>query len=77
RPEALRYAASVGRFPGPGTTRIDRVVIIDDYSVARGGATALAVLSAKLFRGLDIPVTYICGDDAANVELVALGVSMV
>ncbi|WP_372353413.1 glycosyltransferase family 4 protein [Rhizobium sp. BT-226] len=74
-PEALRSAASVGRFPGPG--KIDRVVIIDDYSVARGGATALAVLSAKLFRGLDIPVTYICGDDAANAELAALGVVMV
>ncbi|MGR9130530.1 glycosyltransferase family 4 protein [Rhizobium leguminosarum] len=76
-PEVLRSATSVGRFPGPGTTKIDRVVIIDDYSVARGGATALAVLSAKLFRGLDIPVTYICGDDAANAELVALGVLMV
>lgn len=76
-PGVLRSATSVGRFPGPGTTKIDRVVIIDDYSVARGGATALAVLSAKLFRGLDIPVTYICGDDAANAELVALGVSMV
>ncbi|WP_222345465.1 glycosyltransferase family 4 protein [Rhizobium leguminosarum] len=76
-PEALRSAANVGRFPGSGTTKIDRVVIIDDYSVARGGATALAVLSAKLFRGLDIPVTYICGDDAANAELVALGVLMV
>ncbi|UFW77154.1 MULTISPECIES: glycosyltransferase family 4 protein [Rhizobium] len=76
-PEALRSAANVGRFPGSGTTKIDRVVIIDDYSAARGGATALAVLSAKLFRGLDIPVTYICGDDAANAELVALGVLMV
>ncbi|WP_221967453.1 glycosyltransferase family 4 protein [Rhizobium leguminosarum] len=76
-PEVLRSAASVSRFPGPGMTKIDRVVIIDDYSVARGGATALAVLSAKLFRELDIPVTYICGDDASNAELVALGVSMV
>ncbi|TAX73412.1 glycosyltransferase [Rhizobium leguminosarum] len=76
-PEVLQSAASVGRFPGRGMTKIDRVVIIDDYSVARGGATALAALSAKLFRELDIPVTYICGDDAANVELVALGVSMV
>ncbi|MBY2909295.1 glycosyltransferase family 4 protein [Rhizobium leguminosarum] len=76
-PEVLRSAPSVGRFPGPGMTKIDRVVIIDDYSVARGGATALAVLSAKLFRELDIPVTYICGDDASNAELVALGVSMV
>lgn len=75
--EAIRSTARVGRFPGPGTTKIDRVVIIDDYSVARGGATGLAVLSAKLFRGLGIPVTYICGDDAANAELAALGVSMV
>ncbi|NYJ12107.1 glycosyltransferase involved in cell wall biosynthesis [Rhizobium leguminosarum] len=53
------------------------MVVVDDYSVARGGATGLAVLSAKLFRGLDIPVTYISGDDAANAELAALGVSMV
>ncbi|MBX4910539.1 MULTISPECIES: glycosyltransferase [Rhizobium] len=76
-PGALRSAANVSRFAGRGTTMIDRVVVIDDYSVARGGATGLAVLSAKLFRGLDIPVTYICGDDAANAELAALGVAMV
>lgn len=76
-PEVSRSAANVNRFPGSDMTRIDRVVVIDDYSVARGGATGLAVLSAKLFRGLDIPVTYICGDDAANAELAALGVSMV
>ncbi|MBB6224622.1 glycosyltransferase family 4 protein [Rhizobium leguminosarum] len=75
--EGLRSTASIGRFPGPRTAKIDRVVVIDDYSVARGGATGLAVLSAKLFRGLDIPVTYISGDDAANAELAALGVSMV
>ena len=37
----------------------------------------LSLLSAKLFRGLDIPVTYICGDDGANTELAALGVSIV
>ncbi|ACI56397.1 glycosyltransferase family 4 protein [Rhizobium leguminosarum] len=75
--EGLRSTASIGRFPGPRTAKIDRVVVVDDYSVARGGATGLAVLSAKLFRGLDIPVTYISGDDAANAELAALGVSMV
>ncbi len=56
---------------------IDRVVIIDDYSTARGGATALSLLSAKLFRGLDIPVTYICGDDGANTELTDIGVSVI
>ncbi|EJC81031.1 glycosyltransferase [Rhizobium leguminosarum bv. trifolii WSM2297] len=75
--EGIRSIASISRLPGPRTTKIDRVVVIDDYSVARGGATGLAVLSAKLFRGLDIPVTYISGDDAANTELAALGVSMV
>ncbi len=56
---------------------LDRVVVIDDYSTARGGATALAVLSAKLLRGLGIAVTYICGDDGANEELASLGVSIV
>ena len=69
-----------GKWPGNDalySSTIDRVVIIDDYSTARGGATALSVLSAKLFRGLDIPVTYICGDDGANTELAALGVSIV
>ncbi|WP_245304390.1 glycosyltransferase family 4 protein [Rhizobium aethiopicum] len=76
-PQAPRSAASASRFRDRGLTRIDRVVVIDDYSVAKGGATGLAVLSAKLFRGLDIPVTYICGDDAANAELAALGVAMV
>ncbi|EJC77584.1 glycosyltransferase [Rhizobium leguminosarum bv. trifolii WSM2012] len=75
--ERIRFTASFGRFSGPRATTIDRVVVIDDYSVARGGATGLAVLSAKLFRGLGIPVTYISGDAAANTELAALGVSMV
>lgn len=56
---------------------IDRVVIIDDYTSARGGATTLSLLSAKLFRDLNIPVTYICGDDGANAELAGLGVSIV
>lgn len=56
---------------------IDRVVIIDDYSTARGGATALSLLSAKLFRDLDFPVTYICGDNGANAELADIGVSVI
>lgn len=56
---------------------LDRVVIIDDYSAARGGATTLSLLSARLLRDLRIPVTYICGDDGANAELRALGVTIV
>jgi glycosyltransferase involved in cell wall biosynthesis len=55
---------------------IDQIVIIEDFSVARGGTTTLSLLSAKLFRQLDIPVTYICGDDGASPELAALGVSV-
>jgi len=56
------------------THSIDRIVVIDDYSTARGGATALALLSAKLFRDLDIPVTYICGDDGKSAELTGISV---
>ena len=56
---------------------IDRLVVINDLSVARGGGTALALLSVKLFRQLGVPVTYICGDDGINPELVALGAEIV
>ncbi|WP_455274117.1 glycosyltransferase family 4 protein [Rhizobium herbae] len=70
RPVHSTTAVSLG-------SSIDRVVIIDDYSMARGGATALAVLSAKLFRRFDVPVSYICGDDGANTELAELDVAIV
>lgn len=56
---------------------IDRIVVINDLSIARGGGTGLALLSVRLFRQLGIPVTYICGDKGANVELAALGVETV
>lgn len=60
-----------------GRARIDRLVVINDLSVARGGGTGLALLSVKLFRQLGIPVTYICGDDGVNPDLTALGVEIV
>ncbi len=60
-----------------GRNVIDRLVVINDLAVARGGGTGLAVLSAKLFRQLRIQVTYICGDDGVNPELAALGVEVV
>lgn len=57
-----------------------RVVIINDAAVARGGATGLALLSAKLLRARGCAVTYICGDDgddgalaSAGIEVIALG----
>lgn len=56
-----------------------RIVIINDRSLAAGGATALALLSARLFSEAGYDVTYITGDDGceadlpAAVELVTLG----
>jgi glycosyltransferase involved in cell wall biosynthesis len=45
---------------------IDRVVIINDFSIARGGATTLVLLLLRLLRSRDIPVTMIVGDDGNN-----------
>lgn len=57
--------------------QIDRVVIIDDYTTARGGATGLALLSARLLRQRGLAVTYICGDHGDNAALAEAGVSVV
>lgn len=51
--------SAISTNPGPPP---DRIVIINDASVARGGATGLALLSAKLFRARGLSVTYITGD---------------
>ena len=42
--------------------RIDRVVVVNDSTIARGGASALAMLNAKLVRERGVPVTYFSGD---------------
>jgi glycosyltransferase involved in cell wall biosynthesis len=59
---------------------VSRVVILNDFSVARGGATGLALLSARLLSESGIPVTYISGDDNItlpfeneNLKLVSIG----
>lgn len=57
--------------------RVDRVVIINDFSVARGGATALALLSAELFAERAIPVTFFCGDNANDPDREINGVEFV
>ena len=57
--------------------RLSRVVIVNDASVARGGATGLAVLSARLLRERGVPVTFVAGDDGAGEGLSALGVELV
>lgn len=58
--------------PGDGL----RIVILNDSSIARGGATGLALLSARLLRARGIPVTYLAGDEGAAEELPLLGVEM-
>jgi len=49
---------------GPQKTRLtpDRVVIINDVSQVRGGATNVALHSAALLGDSGIPVTYFTGD---------------
>ena len=55
---------------------IDRVVVINDRSHARGGATALALLSARLLAERGVPVTYIAGDDGEGfASLRSLGIA--
>ncbi|MDP4574925.1 glycosyltransferase [Qipengyuania sp. G39] len=46
-----------------------RIVIINDRSIAAGGATALALLSARLFSEAGIRVTYATGDDGSQAQL--------
>lgn len=57
--------------------RPERVVVINDASVARGGATGLALLSARMLRARNVPVTLICGDTGESSDLRALGVEII
>lgn len=63
------------RWPEP-----DRVVVINDASVMRGGATGMALASARLLKDRGVPVTFLTGDHASDIapadqgiEFVALG----
>lgn len=46
----------------------DRVVVINDVSVARGGATTIALASARELGGRGIPITFLSGDDAGGAD---------
>lgn len=54
---------------------MDRVVILNDFSVARGGATTLALTLARMLAQRGTPVTYFTGD--AGEEAVGDGVDVV
>lgn len=56
---------------------ISRVVLINDFSIARGGATTLVLLLLRLLRARNIPVTMIVGDDNDNSIFDELGVDLV
>jgi len=56
---------------------VTRIVVINDASQARGGATGLALLSVRLLRESGLDVTYICGDGGDNDELKAMGVEVI
>lgn len=54
-----------------------RIVIINDASTARGGATGLTLLSARLLRARGLDVTLFCGDAGDNPALAAEGIAVV
>lgn len=45
----------------------DRVVVINDISVMKGGATSIALTGARMLHERGVPVTFITGDDAGAV----------
>ncbi|MBY6089569.1 glycosyltransferase family 4 protein [Maritimibacter alkaliphilus] len=54
-----------------------RIVILNDSSVAKGGATGLAVWSAKLLDAAGCDVTYLAGDDGKAPSLEGTGVTCI
>ena len=64
-----------------GGASIDRVVVINDFTTAQGGATVLALAGAKLIRERGLQVTYFAGDEGdvngalriIDIESIGLG----
>ena len=56
-----------------GLAKPDRVVVINDDAVARGGAAAIAVASTKLLRARGVAVTFLTGMAPADPGLEACG----
>lgn len=54
-------------------TNIDRIVVINDYVIPRGGATTLARLAMLEFRKRGFPVTFLNGE-VADAELIDAGI---
>lgn len=56
---------------------IDRIVILNDLSEPKGGATALALASALALCKRGLPVTYLTGDQGDNPDLTNAGAEIV
>ncbi len=56
---------------------IERIVVINDSSVAKGGATGLSLASALAFRKRGLAVTLLTGDGGQNPELAEAGIDVV
>lgn len=54
-----------------------RIVIVNDTSLARGGATVLALMAARALVARGHEVIWLCGDSGDNPELAALGIEVV
>jgi glycosyltransferase involved in cell wall biosynthesis/polysaccharide pyruvyl transferase WcaK-like protein len=77
RPHGSDEAACVMPTAPAGTRRAaERLVIVNDFSIARGGATALALLETELFRRSGVPLTFIAGDAGGNPDLERWGVEV-
>lgn len=57
-------------------TGIDRVVVINDDAVGRGGAAAIALASAQALRRRGVPVTYLSGSAEIDPDLEASGTTV-
>lgn len=55
----------------------DRVVVINDDAIERGGAATIALASARLVAGCGIPVTVLAGGSRAEPDLAACGIDVV
>jgi glycosyltransferase involved in cell wall biosynthesis len=63
---------------GPSSApSLNRVVVINDDSVASGGAAGIALVSAHGLAARGVPVTFLTGDRGDNPELRAAGVEVV
>lgn len=54
-----------------------RVIMLNDFSVARGGATGMALLATRLLRERDVSVVFITGDAGETEDLRSHGVEVV